>query len=302
MLSDLSPFSKVVAKKALNLAAVRGKDLDVLHVEEQPFFDFFKEKSGEYVKKCEEDLRQTYSIDAASGASKANDGTNDANASPASTGAKDLSAQGAASVRIFCKCGNLIQIVQEHIRQNNISAIIVGFKHKRTLLEDITDGSYLNSIVRKTNVPVIVIKTEELGHYENILIPSDLSSQSAQNISYLAKIFTHSNFFIEHYYSVFFEYRMKTYGFDAHQMQVFADHYKQEAKANLDAFIKGLSLPRTVKIHARIKKYTEMNEMVMSSIQDDGIDLISLSTSGYVSVFSFNLLEASPKDVILYKI
>lgn len=292
MLSDLSLFSKVVAKKALNLAARRGKDLDVLHVEEQPFFDFFKEKSGEYVKKCEEDLRQTYGIDAAKGA----------NASPTSTGAKDPSAQKAPSVRIFCKCGNLIQIVQEHIRQNNISAIIVGFKHKRTLLEDITDGSYLNSIVRKTNVPVIVIKTEDLHHYENILIPSDLSSQSAQNISYLSKIFTHSNFFIEHYYSVFFEYRMKTYGFDAHQMQVFADHYKQEAKANLDAFIKGLLLPSSVKIHARIKKYTEMNEMVMSSIQNDGIDLISLSTSGYVSVFSFNLLETSPKDVILYKI
>jgi hypothetical protein len=148
----------------------------------------------------------------------------------------------------------------------------------------------------------LVVKTEDEPSYKNILVPSDLSFESKENIEYLAKLFPESTLYIEHYYKTFFEDRMRFYGFDVDESNRFINHFRYEAEENLSAFVDSLSLPKTIKIKFNAKKYVDFNSMVKESIEDNDIDLLSLSTSGYVSIFSFDLLEKSPKDVIIFKI
>lgn len=269
VLSDLRDFSEIVAKKAMNIASKYHKSLDVLHIEEKSFLDFFKEKTAVSLDKCKQLLSHMYNCE---------------------------------HTKVFCKCGDFIPTIQEHISQNGISAIIVGFKRDRTFVEDITDGSHLNSIIRKTNLPVLVIKTEDEPEYKNILIPTDLSFESKENIEYLSKLFPNANFYVEHYYKAFFEDRMRLYGFDQDEANKFINHYRYEAEHNLEEFIDSLSLPESIKVYHRAKKYSDINSMVQESIEFNDIDLLSLSTSGYVSMFSFDLLEKSSKDVIIFKI
>jgi hypothetical protein len=268
VLSDLRDFSDVVAKKALFISNQYKKALDILHIEEKSFLDFFKEKTQVSLDKCKTILVEKYGSEA----------------------------------NVFCKCGDFIPTIQEHIEQNDISALIVGFKRDRTFIEDITDGSHLNSIVRKTNIPVLVIKTENEPVYNNILIPTDLSPSSKENIEYLASLFPQAHFYIEHYYKAFFEDRMRLYGFDSDEARRFINHYKVEAEHHLDEFIETLSLPDTIKVFSKAKKYLDINTMVQESIEFNNIDLLSLSTSGNFSIFSFDLLEKSSKDVIIFKI
>jgi nucleotide-binding universal stress UspA family protein len=269
VLSDLREFSQVVAKKAISFSKQYNKPLEVLNIEEKSFFDFFKEKAEESIQKCKETLQAMYE-------------GSDAN--------------------ITCEYGDFMPIVQKSIEDNNISMIIVGFKRERTFVEDLINGSYLNDIVRKTNIPVLVVKTEDEPSYKNILVPSDLSFESKENIEYLAKLFPESTLYIEHYYKTFFEDRMRFYGFDVDESNRFINHFRYEAEENLSAFVDSLSLPKTIKIKFNAKKYVDFNSMVKESIEDNDIDLLSLSTSGYVSIFSFDLLEKSPKDVIIFKI
>lgn len=268
VLSDLREFTKTVAHKAIFLANKYGKEMDVLHVEDESFLKFFKEKTECSLNNSKEILQAIYEDKA----------------------------------RVFCKCGNFIEIVKEHIKENNISFVIAGFKRERTFFEDIFNGSNLSSIVRKLDLPVLVVKTEDTPLYKNILIPTDLSKASKKNIEYLVTLFPEANFHIEHYYKAFFEDRVKLYGFDDKEAHDFVDFYAQEAQKDLDTFIESLEIPQGTKIFQKAKKYVDIKSMVEESIEYKTIDLLSLSVGTSLSIFSFDLLEHSSKDVIIYKI
>ena len=237
VLSDLREFTEIVAQKAIYLANKYEKEIDVLHVEDESFLKFFKEKTECSLDKSKAILKSIYK-------DKAN---------------------------IFCKCGNFIEIVKEHIEKNNIST-------------------------------VIVIKTEDEPNYKNILVPTDLSKASKINIEYLVSIFPEANFHIEHYYKAFFEDRVKLYGFDDDEAHDFVDFYADEAQKDLDNFIKSLEIPSEIKIFKKAKKYVNIKSMIDESIEYKRIDLLGLSVGSSLSIFSFDLLEDSKKDVIIYKV
>ena len=268
VLNDLREFTPTIAKKAIYLAKKYDKELDVLHIEDESFLKFFKEKTECSLDKSKEILKKYYEDNA----------------------------------KIYCKCGNFIEIIKEHISKNNISAVIVGFKRERTFFEDIFNGSNLNSIIRKVDLPVLVIKTEDTPIYKNILIPTDLSESSKKNIEYLVNLFPEANFHIEHYYKTFFEDRVKLYGFDDDEVHDFVDFYATEAELELNKFVENLNIPQEIKVFKKAKKYIDIKSMVDESIEYKTIDLLSLSVSSSFSIFSFDLLEHSTKDVIIYKI
>lgn len=268
VLNDLREFTSTIAKKSIFLANKYNKELDVLHIEDESFLRFFKEKTECSLERSKEILKEYYE--------------NNAN--------------------IYCKCGNFIEIIKEHISKNNISTVIVGFKRERTFFEDIFNGSNLNSIIRKVDLPVLVIKTEDTPNYKNILIPTDLSESSKKNIEYLVNLFPEANFHIEHYYKTFFEDRIKLYGFDDDEVHDFVDFYATEAELELNKFVDTLNIPQEIKIFKKAKKFIDIKSMVDESIEYKTIDLLSLSVSSSFSIFSFDLLEHSTKDVIIYKI
>lgn len=268
VLNDLREFTSTIAKKSIFLANKYNKELDVLHIEDESFLRFFKEKTECSLERSKEILKEYYE--------------NNAN--------------------IYCKCGNFIEIIKEHISKNNISTVIVGFKRERTFFEDIFNGSNLNSIIRKVDLPVLVIKTEDTPNYKNILIPTDLSKSSKKNIEYLVNLFPEANFHIEHYYKTFFEDRIKLYGFDDDEVHDFVDFYATEAELELNKFVESLNIPQEIKIFKKAKKFIDIKSMVDESIEYKTIDLLSLSVSSSFSIFSFDLLEHSTKDVIIYKI
>ncbi|MFY9089984.1 universal stress protein [Arcobacter aquimarinus] len=268
VLNDLREFTSTIAKKSMFLANKYNKELDVLHIEDESFLRFFKEKTECSLERSKEILKEYYE--------------NNAN--------------------IYCKCGNFIEIIKEHISKNNISTVIVGFKRERTFFEDIFNGSNLNSIIRKVDLPVLVIKTEDTPNYKNILIPTDLSKSSKKNIEYLVNLFPEANFHIEHYYKTFFEDRIKLYGFDDDEVHDFVDFYATEAELELNKFVESLNIPQEIKIFKKAKKFIDIKSMVDESIEYKTIDLLSLSVSSSFSIFSFDLLEHSTKDVIIYKI
>lgn len=268
VLNDLREFTSTIAKKSIFLANKYNKKLDVLHIEDESFLRFFKEKTECSLERSKEILKKYYEDNA----------------------------------KIYCKCGNFIEIIKEHISKNNISTVIVGFKRERTFFEDIFNGSNLNSIIRKVDLPVLVIKTEDTPNYKNILIPTDLSESSKKNIEYLVNLFPEANFHIEHYYKTFFEDRIKLYGFDDDEVHDFVDFYATEAELELNKFVESLNIPQEIKIFKKAKKFIDIKSMVDESIEYKTIDLLSLSVSSSFSIFSFDLLEHSTKDVIIYKI
>lgn len=115
-------------------------------------------------------------------------------------------------------------------------------------------------------------------------------------------MFPEANFHIEHYYKAFFEDRVKLYGFNDEEAHDFVDFYEQEAQKDLGNFVKSLEIPKETKLFVKTKKYIDIKSMVDESIEYKTIDLLSLSVGTSLSIFSFDLLEHSTKDVIIYRI
>lgn len=267
-LSDLMEFTPIVAKKAIYLANKYQKELDVLHIEDETFLKFFKEKTQCSLDKGKEILKNTYEDKA----------------------------------KIFCKCGDFIDVIKEHIKSNDISFVMAGFSKEKTIIEDIFGSSNLSLIIKKLDFPILVIKTEDKPEYKNILIPTDLSDASKKNIEYLVKLFPEANFYIEHYYKTFFESRMKLYGLDEEEAHSFIDYYETEAQNELDSFMEKLDIPQNIKVFKSAKKYVDIKTMIDEAMENKLIDLLSLSIGTGFSIFSFDLLAYSKKDVIIYKI
>ena len=268
VLSDLQDFSQTVAEKSIKIAKTYGKKLEVLHVEDESFLKFFKAKTEDSLIKSKELLKNMYKDEA----------------------------------DVFSKCGKFIETVKEHIEQNNISTVIVGFRRERTFVEDLFNGSNLGSIVRKLDVPVIVIKTEDNPDYKDILIPTDLSKSSKKNIENLVKLFPKANFYVEHYFRTLIEDKIKMYGYENKEVQEYISFFANEAKDNLDKFMSELNIPTDIKVFKKVKNFLDITRTVEESIDSESIDLVSLCISTNFSIFSFDLLESSKKDVIIYKI
>lgn len=267
-LSDLMEFTPIVAKKAIYLANKYQKELDVLHIEDETFLKFFREKTECSLDKGKDILKNIYEDKA----------------------------------KIFCKCGNFIDVIKEHIKSNDISFVMAGFSKEKTIIEDIFGTSNLSLIIKKLDVPILVIKTEDKPEYKNILIPTDLSDASRKNIEYLVKLFPEANFYIEHYYKTFFESRIKLYGLDEEEAHSFIDYYETEAQNQLDSFMEKLNIPQNIKVFKSAKKYVDIKTMIDEAMENKLIDLLSLSIGTSFSIFSFDLLAYSKKDVIIYKI
>ena len=60
VLSDLREFTEIVAQKAIYLANKYEKEIDVLHVEDESFFKFFKEKTECSLDKSKSILQAIY--------------------------------------------------------------------------------------------------------------------------------------------------------------------------------------------------------------------------------------------------
>ena len=63
-----------------------------------------------------------------------------------------------------------------------------------------------------------------------------------------------------------------------------------------------LNIPSDIKVFKKVKNFLDITRTVEESIDSESIDLVSLCISTNFSIFSFDLLESSKKDVIIYKI
>ena len=98
------------------------------------------------------------------------------------------------------------------------------------------------------------------------------------------------------------EDKIKMYGYENKEVQEYISFFANEAKDNLDKFMSELNIPSDIKVFKKVKNFLDITRTVEESIDSESIDLVSLCISTNFSIFSFDLLESSKKDVIIYKI
>ncbi|RXK11959.1 hypothetical protein CP965_12335 [Halarcobacter mediterraneus] len=184
----------------------------------------------------------------------------------------------------------------------NCSLIVIGNSGENFSFEKLIMGSTTKKIIRSLDIPTLVIKNTKIIDYKYILVPTDFSEDSKKAVENTFEIFPDSKINLLHVYSVPFESRLNMYGIDKEHAKKYVSNIAKDNLENGNKFIKTFKdidnkLSLTIENDVLTSEYFRDN----SSHWLDGIDLIALHTTGNISFFTFEMLDKSQKDVLIFK-
>ena len=266
---DFSQESFVVLQRTLELTQKAGGILDVVHIVENSFFS--PKKDINYIKEHSlEKLRQQF---------------------------KNFDEE-----HFHCIEGSTKEEIAKVASILKSDLIVIGKSGETYKFNDIYMGSHTKHIVRSANVPVLVLKKESETLVKNILLPTDLSTHSAEAILSIAKLFSHAHITLVHFFSVPFETRLNSYGFNNEDTLEYISVMKEQSQKNLEEFLETIKVPEGIKISTKVRKSSLNPKLFDEDIEDIAHDLLALHTTGKVSFYAFDVLESSRENVLILKV
>lgn len=253
--SDLSEQSALALKRAAFQARVLDARLQVLHVvEETPrYFLLPGDENAE-----------------------ANTGLNEA--------ALDLLKGEAArevpeDVRYQCRVetGKAFVTIIRAARKMQARLIVVA-AHGRHFLRDLFIGTTVEKVVRKSELPVLVVKKAPRGPYRRVLVPTDFSAAAGQALLAARSFAPDAQIDVLHVYTLWGEdYQMIPLIKDADQ-----ERYQQEMRSRsasaMEAWLKDIGLdPQGVQMHFQHGRPGTLIPLIAKNL---AVDLVAMGTTG----------------------
>lgn len=267
--TDFSEHCDQVLRKALALAKSKGLELNIVHVVEDSIFNF-QDKPEKIKFNCIKFLKENFpQID---------------------------------KKRFYFKVGSIEKEITKLAKEIKTSLLVIGNSGENFSFEKLIMGSTTKKIIRSLDIPALVIKNSEIIDYRYILVPTDFTMESKKAVESTFKLFPACRINLLHVYSVPFENRLNMYGIDKTQAKQFVSNI---ARYNLNEGNKFLNTFTENK--ERLTLSVENDVLTSEYFRDkdnhwlDGIDLISLHTTGSISFFTFDMLEKSEKDVLILR-
>lgn len=183
----------------------------------------------------------------------------------------------------------------------NADVIIMGNSGETHFLNDLLMGSHTKEIIKYAQTPVLVMKIDHEIEYQNILVLTDLSEESASAIKKIAEFFPNSNINLINLFYLPLDNRINTYGFDEEDVKEYKESVEKQSRKNIDAFLKSLALPKNIKITAYAINSSLNPKLFEEEVADIGHDLLAIHATQNVSFFAFDILENSAVDVFVLK-
>jgi len=266
---DFSKSSYVVLKKTLNFAKKKDADIHIVHVVENPLFlkqidlDSIKESTFRELSKDFPLLKKE---------------------------------------NYHCISGKIKIEINNTAKILDADMIIMGKSGETHFLNELFMGSSTKEIVNYAQIPVLVVKSDHNLEYQNILVLTDLSNDSAKAIREIIKIFSNSHIKLLNLFSPPLDNKIDIYGFNEEDLLQYQSDLEKKSQKKIDAFLDSLALPKNINISASAKKSSLSPKSFKEEMADINFDLIAIhAVQNNVSFFAFDILEHSDVDVFIVK-
>jgi len=182
------------------------------------------------------------------------------------------------------------------------SDLIIMGAHGKESIKDVFFGSTAHSVVQKSHIPVLIIKTPATTEYKKILAVTDLSEASAKSVLFAKKLFSGSDIKIAYAYA-----QIDDLAVDFYNLGELKETYREKVRAitkqDVEKFQKRVGIDKT----EIIESVTSVSEVLLETAKKDESDLVLLGAHGvrisdsvlFGSTTSF-LMKAAPSDVLVY--
>jgi len=265
---DFSKSSYVVLEKALGFTNLMNGDLHVVHVIESSFFS--KRINLESVKE---------------------------------SGFLELSKKFGSIKKenYHCVSGKVKVEVANTANILNADMIIMGNSGETNFLDALIMGSHTKEIIKHVQAPILVMKKEHELKYENILILTDMSQDSAKAIKYTSKLFANSSITLVNLFYMPLGSTMSLYGMDPQSLATYQQSIQEESQKELELFLNSLALPKEIDTTALAIKSSLNAKTFNEEVKGIKHDLLVIHATQNISFFAFDVLEQSLTDVLVVK-
>lgn len=271
---DLSVMAEEALKRAIEIAKRHHSHLLVLHVIEAPFFASLAHRSPDKVK-IEKRISQTV---------------------------EKLNSDDDVKYTILIKDGVPSKTILLQSAENKIDLLVVGTNSKDDV-ESEYFGSTALKLVKKSHIPLLIVKNESNTAYQKMMIPTNMSDRSKKSIVFVDTLFERLPRKYLFAAATMSEIQAMVYRIGEEEFEALRREMALRAKAELKAFVTEVGGGEMHLIDA----LSSVKEDLLDDIIEDTADLLILDSKGadeqssfvFGSIGSYLLLR-SPTDVLVY--
>lgn len=212
---------------------------------------------------------------------------------------KGLNTDGQVIYSVSLKEGDADDMILHAAKSHKADMIIIGAHSKSKGAKRLL-GTTAQKVVYQSHLPVLIVKKNVEGDYQDILAPTDFEIQSKQSVLIAKNIFPKAKINAIHAYeTIDIEGPYTIYGYDLAHSNKMA---KIRAKKEMKDFIKDVSVKKGKVIDAKL----DNKKVILQYIEKDSCDLVVIGSQGTAglkallgSVASY-ILKRSPCDVLIY--
>lgn len=253
--SDLSKNSMLALRRAASLASDFGARLELLHVVEETPLDFFLPRKRA-VRAIDELVEQTW---------------------------KELRVQaekeipGNVAYQCRIETGKAFLSIIHAARRMEAVLIVVAARGKRSL-RGLFIGTTTERIVRKGEIPVLVVKNAPRAAYRRILVPTDFSPAAGQALRTALQFAPHAQIDLLHVYTLWGEGYQASFSIrDAEQLR-YQSEMRSRVSSMMAAWLNGMDTgDRKIKKHIR---HGRPGILIPKVAKELAVDLVAMGTTG----------------------
>lgn len=182
--------------------------------------------------------------------------------------------------------------------------VLLGAKSRHLYNSSI--GSTPGRVIRQSDKPVLVVKSEPLHAYRKVLVAVDFSDHSRRAVEWAARIAPTAPLYLIHVYHAMFEGKMKYAYVTEDTISKYRSRAHDEARQEMDRFISGLTDVHRSRIHDMIRHGDHPTQTIIKAIRKTHADLVVAGKQGeslmerlFIGSVTLNLLELSPCDLLV---
>lgn len=221
--TDLSEYAMHAIQRGFLLAQASGAQYGVMHVVEQDRLTQLGEFIGENLmtlsQKVDQDARDALAAMLA-----------------------DPEKNRGVSASLFIAHGTALKAIAQHAADAKASLILIG-AHGAGFFERVLIGSTASRLLRKSPIPVLIVKQPPTGPYRRVLVAVDFSPRSASLIAAARQVAPEAELVLLHVFDLPFEGKLRHAGVDEQRIYQYRSQLREQARKKLHQLARAAGLP-----------------------------------------------------------
>lgn len=209
----------------------------------------------------------------------------------------DLGAAPAIDFEVIVERGAAASLVLDTAEGKGCELLVTGVARDETLGRMLL-GRTVETIVRRSKEPVLVVKSRPRGPYRQVMVASDFSENSRTALTTVLRMFPAANVSLFHAYDVLYESFL-------HDKMAAREAFERTARREGEAFLASTPLPAGKQVPI-VCEYGSPAAVLSKLMEDLPIDLVVAGTQGrgriaelFLGSVAQALLGSVPGDIII---